>query len=584
MLVLDQVTESWQNQRDVLQSLSESVQQLTQQTTSIFDATNPLPSVSVLKKAIEQAEELFDAEWGGFGRPPKFPMSVRLQFLMRMYLRIPDKRISDMVEKTLQSMAWGGLYDHLGGGFARYSTDRQWLIPHFEKMLYDNALLAQTYVEAFLLTKNPTYASIAKETLHYVLNRMENKELGGFYSAEDADSEGKEGKFYVWTNAQLQSLLTAEEFELVRAVYGVTRDGNFEHGTTHLSLQKNYKWEDKQQPLLRSAHEKLFRAREQRIHPLRDDKQLVSWNALMIKAMATAAQAFNEEHERDDKKAFLEAAQRAARFIRDKLYNSETGTLYRRYIDGDVRYEGTLDDYAYLISALLTLYQTDWNASWLKWAIELQRYQDDFFWDKASSSSSSQQQTEQGGYFFTPDNMDESLPLIARTKEFTDGSIPNPNSVSILNLLKLNAFTYRVEYKRKAHHILRLIQPALNAAPAYFSQSLLAIDFALSSGQLAIVLPSTEASEETEEQKAEMISALRRLYLPNVVIAIGREAVANEGTREEEVFVPPLLQGKTALNGRVTAYFCEGYTCKRPVQNGDELTQQLLEHKRAHRF
>ncbi|MDO8644678.1 MAG: thioredoxin domain-containing protein, partial [bacterium] len=388
----------------------------------------------ILEESLHSFEDTFDSSFGGFGRAPKFPKSVDCSLLLRLHQRFKDvgaihESPLQMVTLTLDKMARGGIYDHLGGGFARYSTDNRWLVPHFEKMLYDNALLTWTYLEAFQVTGNERFASVARETLDYVLRDMTHPE-GGFYSAEDADSQREEGKFYVWNEAELKSLLIPEEFDLFKKVYQVTPEGNFvEHGkpnhhTTILSLSEGYDWKIKEDPLLKSAHQKLFAARKKRIHPHKDDKVLTEWNGLMIAAMAKGYQVLGDEK-------YLQASQHAAEFIKKNL--SPSGGLLRRFRDNHAAIPAFASDYAFLIHGLIELYQSDFNPDWLQWAKELQETQDKLFWD-----------SKDGGYFFSEESAQD---LIVRTKETHDGATPSGNSVSLLNLLRLNAFGFNFSEK-----------------------------------------------------------------------------------------------------------------------------------------
>ena len=368
----------------------------------------------ILRSAYDQFVADFDPQFGGFSKAPKFPPSMSLQILLRMHHRARDPKALEIVEKTLDRMGRGGIYDHLGGGFHRYSTDNQWLVPHFEKMLYDNALLAWTYLEAYQITGKRMYSDIVRGILDYVLSEMTNSQ-GGFYSAQDAGGIGEEGIFYVWSASELKQHLTSEELALFEKVYGVTEAGNFEGGHNVLALQDEYNWEIKEHPLIESAHHKLMMARRQRSAPLKDDKILTAWNGLMIAAMAKAYQVLGEE-------IYLQAAQQGARFLKQNLMKN--GKLLRRYRGGEVAFSGYLGDYAYLIAGLLALYEADFDPAWANWARDLQAKQHEIFWDD-----------QLGAYYYS---RADDPNLIRRSVDFNDGALPNSNAVSALNLLKLH--------------------------------------------------------------------------------------------------------------------------------------------------
>ena len=350
---------------------------------------------------------------------------MSLQILLRMHHRTRDQQPLKLVEKTLDRMGRGGIYDHLGGGFHRYSTDERWLVPHFEKMLYDNALLAWTYLEAYQITGNRMYNDIVHGILNYVLREMTDGQ-GGFYSAQDAGGIGEEGIFYVWSVSELKQHLTSEELALFKQVYGITESGNFEGGHNVLALQDEYNWEIKEHPLIESAHYKLMMARRQRSAPLKDDKILTAWNGLMIAAMAKAYQVLGEE-------TYLQAAQQAARFLKQSLMKN--GRLLRRYRGGEVTFSGYLDDYAYLIAGLLALYEADFDPAWANWARDLQAKQNEIFWDK-----------QLGAYYYS---RADDPNLIRRSVSLNDRTLPNSNAVSALNLLKLHDLTFQPSYQEK---------------------------------------------------------------------------------------------------------------------------------------
>jgi uncharacterized protein YyaL (SSP411 family) len=482
----------------------------------------------------------FDKRWGGFGMAPKFPHTMQLATLLRIHRRSGENQALEMVTLTLDKMARGGIYDHLGGGFARYSTDPQWLVPHFEKMLYDNALMARIYLETYQVTGQKMFASVAREVLDYVLRDM-NHPGGGFYSAEDADSEGEEGKFYVWKEEELKGALTPEEFELFNKIYGVTQEGNFEHRTNILSLQWGYGWGDKENSLLLSAQKKLFDVREKRIHPHKDDKILTSWNGLMISAMALGYQVLGDER-------YLKAAHEAADFLRKNLYRDQK--LLARYRDGEGRFAAYLDDYAYLIQGLLDLYESDFDPEILKWALALQAKQKELFWDPVG-----------GGYFFS-DGSDPSL--LVRGKEGNDGAIPNGNAVSTLNLLRLSDLSLEPSYREDALAIFNTFSKTLNEYPHIFSQMLIAYDYSTDRSKEIAVISPTQDSEA-----ALFLKDLRGQFVPNVALAW-----AEPGKN-----FPKLVGEKTLLNAKATFYVCEEQTCKKPTNDRQEALEQVKDFK-----
>lgn len=526
--ILTKLAESWKTDRSQINKVSENIYK-TLQNIHTLKAGDVELNDTILKTAYDKYVKRFDFKDGGFGKQPKFPPTMRLKVLLRIYNRTGNRKALSMVEKTLDKMARGGMYDHLGGGFHRYSTDKVWLVPHFEKMLYDNASLSQIYLETYQITKKPFYAAVVKETLDYILRDMTGSD-GGFYSAEDADSEGEEGKFYVWKNSELKKLLSPNEYMIFQKVYGTTDKGNFEHGKNILNLQKKYSWAIKKDAKIKSAQKKLFPVREKRIHPYKDDKVVTSWNGLMIASMAKAYQVL-----RADK--YLKAAQKAALFIKKNLY--QDGKLYRRYREGEKRFHGTLDDYAYLIQGLLTLYQADYNPEWIRWAVELQKTQDDLMWDEKG-----------GGYFFSEKGVKN---LLVRTKEYSDGARPNGNGVAALNLLELYGLTLNKSYKEKAVKVFQAAGNRLAKYPPSYSQLVIALDYYLDDAKEVAVVGS-KSSKDTDQ----ILSYLQKTFLPNQVTAYSTP------DKTDEV---PILNKKTERKGKTTVYVCEDFICKAPTTN-----------------
>lgn len=522
---------AWEKEPEKVQAIGREVRKFIDSRPKISSG-NIVLDEEIFKKTYRGFSKTFDPETGGFGRAPKFPPNMKLKVLLRIARRTGNKHALEMVESTLKHMARGGIHDHVGGGFHRYSTDRVWLVPHFEKMLYDQASLSMVYLEAFQATGNEFYESVARGILDYVLRDMTAKS-GGFFSAEDADSAGREGAFYVWSLDELKKILTAKELDHVVKIYGVTAEGNFgdgEKGENILNLREKFPWKVKNGPLAKSLQRKLFAVREKRVHPFKDDKILTAWNGLMIASMAKAYQVLGDPR-------YLAAAQGAARFIKDHLYRKKA--LIRRYRLGEAMHPASLDDYAYLIQSLLTLYEADFDEGWIQWARRLQETQDRRFWD-----------AEAGGYFLGAKNGNH---LLARKKEFADGARPNSNAVSVLNLLRLYDFTFDKEYEKKAKKVLAVVANPLSRFPGAFSQMLIALDYYLDrSKEIAVLGPRDSADKKA------ILQMLRTRFIPNKVLAY---SPPNAKT------LLPILEDKMTAKGKTTVFVCENNVCKYPTGN-----------------
>ncbi len=533
---------------------------------------------TILDGAADACLQAHDDEFGGFGRAPKFPQPMTLDFLMRYYHSTKKPEVLTAVHKTLRAMAQGGMYDQVGGGFHRYSTDSVWLVPHFEKMLYDNALLARTYLDAFKLTGEPFYKRVASQTLDYVLREMTDPS-GGFYSTQDADSEGEEGKFFLWTPAELEEVLGPDDAALVGAYYGVSDAGNFE-GSNILNVPVSTEgflkgekppaagqsraglsaadtlalWErvraragapsgasdvETFEAFLDDARARLYAAREQRVHPARDEKVLTAWNGLMLRAFAEAALAFDSD-------TYREAAVHNAEFLLGQMRRGSR--LLRTWKQGEARLNGYLEDYALLIDGLIAVHAATAEPRYLRSAVELADEMIALFWDE----------TVQG--FFDTGSDHESL--IVRPRDFFDNATPSGASVAIDVLLRLAAVTGKDEYEERATICLRTLTPFVEDAPTAFGRLLAALEFYLARSQeLAVIHPNNPL-----EARA-IIDPVRLLYAPNLVL-VG----AAEG---EGADVSPLLQDRPALNGLPTAYVCERYVCQAPTTDPNELLRQL---------
>lgn len=546
--VLLSVAEAWKNQKEELLESASSITDFLQKKTEL-DSSSKL-SAELLEKAFEEYAERFDAVYGGFGSGTKFPSPHNLSFLLRYYHRTKEPKALEMVEKTLQKMAYGGIHDHIGGGFHRYSTEARWLVPHFEKMLYDQATLSKAYLEAYQITKKPLYAEVAEDIFKYVLRDMTDKQ-GGFYSAEDADSEGKEGKFYVWRPEEVKKILGEKDGENFNSFYGVSDLGNFEHKTSILNIttpleefaKKNDIQLSKLKQTLDKGKEKLFSERGKRVHPHKDDKILTDWNGLMIASLACGYQVLGD-------KTYLMAAQKAADFILNTL--QKEGKLLKRYRKGEASIPGYLDDYAFFIAGLIDLYEASFEVKYLKEAIRLIQDMLELFWD-----------TENAGFYFSGKNNEK---LISKTKEIYDGAIPSGNSMAALDLLRIGRLTMNTDWEKKASDMLQAFAGSLQKQPTAYAQMLSAVDFYLGPAK-EIVLAGNLNSPET----AEMLKTINQRFLPNKVLAFHGDGPAGE---ELEKLIP-FSEGFKMQGGKTTAYVCENYVCQRPVNEIKQLAKLL---------
>lgn len=525
--ILERVLDAWTNRRpDLLRSATELTDFIRKKSATI--AENLPSEKEIFPLALQELKSKFDQRHGAFGTKPKFPPSMTLHLLLRINRRSGDVEALRMVRKTLDSMARGGIFDQIGGGFHRYSVDEKWLVPHFEKMLYDNALLSSLYLDAFQVTNDPAYAEVARNTLDYLIREMRDPQ-GGFYSAQDAGEVGREGEYYVWSADELRSILTPDELQRTTEVFGVSAQGNFEHGNNILHLQGGQSWAAKQG--LSKISLKLLKQRETRKKPHLDDKVLTSWNGLTIHAFAKAANVLLDQK-------YLEAAEECANFL--KLNLDRERKLKRRYRDSESAYDATLEDYAYLIQGLISLFECRSELSWLDWAIDLQQRQDQTLWDK-----------NKGGYFFA-DPVDQSL--IVAKKDFEDGAIPSANSISALNLLKLHSFTGDASMKEKAGEILRYALNDYHRYPQLLASALSAFDYYAGPAKEVIVVGNSTSTSQFKE-------FLRSHFLPNQV------AVFCEAGDDILLEKLPLLRGKMALQGETTFYICESQSCHAPTND-----------------
>ncbi len=507
--------------------------------------------LDTLKKGYDQLAQAFDPKWGGFGSAPKFPTPHNLTFLLRWHRRNGEANALHMVEKTLDNMRYGGIFDHIGYGFCRYSVDERWLVPHFEKMLYDQAMLTMAYTEAHQATGEARHGKVATEILTYVLRDMTAPQ-GGFYTAEDADSEGEEGLFYVWTPTEIQEHLGKDLSDLFCRFYDVGPHGNFEDGRSILhtriplvnfAAQENIEVAELQN-LFEEARERLFVAREKRVHPLKDDKILTSWNGLMIAAMAKAYQALGDQ-------AYVDAAAGAASFISNNL-KKDGHRLFRRYRDGDVAYPGYLDDYSNFVWGLIELYEATFETSYLEEAINLNHTMIDLFWDETY-----------GGFFYS--GKDNEV-LIKQSKEIYDGAIPSSNSVAALNLVRLGHLTGDRDLANRAEQLTGTFAKRIKAYPSAYTQFLAALDFIIGPSHEIVIVES-----QNGKSSQSMVEAIHRQFVPNKVLLL-RPA---DGQRDRIATLAPFTKELESQGDSPAVHICEQQSCQKTVTEVDQIEEAL---------
>jgi uncharacterized protein YyaL (SSP411 family) len=553
MELIPHVSDLWKKQRNEMESLGDQIISSLSEVSIKGDELNE----DTLHNAYEQLFGIFDEQHGGFGNAPKFPSPHNLNFLLRYWKRTGDNMALHMVVETLKAMRRGGIYDHIGFGFHRYATDSRWLVPHFEKMLYDQALLAMAYIEGYQATGTKEFKDTVKEVFTYVLRDMTDQ-LGGFYSAQDADSEGVEGKFYVWTLEEIQGVL-GKNADLAVKIFNIASDGNYSDEVSGKGTGKNIPYlkksipelalefemqEDEFKHHLGSARQKLFTAREKRIPPGKDDKILTDWNGLMIAALAKGARVFNEPE-------YGTAATKAADFILTKMRRQEEG-LYHRYRDGESAVPAFLDDYAFFVWGLLELYETTFNVSYLKIALELTEFQLKHFWDEGN-----------GGFFFTSDE-DTEMPF--RKKEFYDGAVPAGNSIAMQNLLRLGRMTGNPEFEKKAMENGLAFSGKVSTSPAGYTMLMQALDF--------VIGPSSEvviAGNPNEEDTKAMLEALRHAFIPNMVVIFH----PTDEEFPEITNIAGFVGDLKSIEGKATAYVCQNYACKLPTNDKETMLELL---------
>jgi uncharacterized protein YyaL (SSP411 family) len=532
--LLQNIADAYRTRRN---DINENAQNLRQHLNQRMQSQKGFGSVGVdvLETAAQALGSRFDSSEGGFGKAPKFPPSMSIDFLLRYHHRTGHTRSLEMVTLTLDKMAYGGMYDQAGGGFHRYSTDERWLVPHFEKMLYDNALLARAYLDGYRVTGKPLYKRITEEVLDFVVRETRDSN-GGFYSTQDADSEGVEGKFYVWERNEFEKVVGEPDAELLARYFNVSDYGNWEHQNIlnvprppELFCKLEKISEQELESKVAAALPKLYAEREKRIHPGRDEKILTDWNGLALRAFADAAAFLG----RDD---YRKVAEANATFIFDKLWDGQR--LLHSYKDGRARFNAYLDDYANVADGLLSLYQLTFDEQWLKRAESLAEIIINRFGDE-----------QQGGFYFTASGHEE---LIARTKDFFDNATPSGNSVAADVLLRLSALLGRDDFRKQAEQVFVAVENHLGQYASGFGRMLVAVDFSIGPSSEIALVGGTDP----------FVAAYRKRYLPRTVIAAGTSDIA-------------LLRDRKPLGGLPTAYVCENLSCKQPVNDLGEFEKLL---------
>ncbi len=549
--ILLRISDLWRDQqKEVIsgaESLTQSINQLNSNEPAQFE-----PGLELWQKAVLLLSNMYDEKNGGFGRAPKFPRPMDLSFLLRYYFYTNDRKILGMVEKTLRSLANGGIFDQLGGGFHRYATDEKWLVPHFEKMLYDNALLPIVYLETSQITGETFYKEIAEGTLDFVLDEMADAD-GGFYSSLDADSEGVEGKYYVWSKEEIDFLLDKKSAEVFCAVFGVREKGNWNGKTILRRKMSNEEAAERAgisgngvEKILKQAKKKLLQNREKRIKPFIDDKIITAWNGLMIIALCKGNQILG-------KKSYAEAARKAADFLLEKMFVD--GELFRIFSRGKVQQHGYLTDYALLSSALIELYATTFEIRYLLSAIEINDLCIEKFWDQKSQS-----------FYFTPHDQKN---LLFRTRNEFDNVIPAGNSVAVHNLFRLYQFTGKKEYQDIAYKAILAVGDQVNRSPAGFP-FLLSVSDAVWANPKEIII----SGDRKNSLFGEFVSSINKHYFPNKIVGWADNELKKTAPEAARWLI---FQGK--FQDTVEVYICENYSCHSPVKSVEELGEFFNSHR-----
>jgi uncharacterized protein YyaL (SSP411 family) len=543
--LLQKVVEIWKENKDKVISLAEQI------TSEIKEALEKVEKGNIIDETIftlayKELEENFDPEYGGFGEAPKFPTPHNLMFLLRYWKRTGNAKAIDMVEQTLKGMWLGGIYDQIGFGFHRYSTDRKWLVPHFEKMLYDQALISLACIETYQATGKEKCAVLCSEVFSYVIDNLTNTD-GGFFSAEDADSEGEEGKFYLWEYSELEKILNQSELNFVIENFNIRKDGNYIDELKRSRTGKNIfhlssELEGEKRKIWESIRLKLLKHRNNRIRPLKDDKILTDWNGLTISSLAKGYLTFGVED-------YIKIAEKSANFILKNMLTND-GKLLHRFRDGEAKINGHLDDYAFLAWGLIELYEATFKTNYLKKAIELTNKMIELFWD------------ENNGGFFLSENED----VLFKQKEIYDGAIPSGNSVALLVLIKLSKITGRSDLNELTFKLVETFSGTVSKHPSAYTFFLSAFDFLIGpSFEIIIVGKSSDD-----------ISKIRKLlnskFIPNKIL------LYKPTDREDEInLIAPFLTHYKEIDGKTTIYICTNYECKQPVTSVEEMMRLIDE-------
>ena len=564
--ILTRIAEAWDKDRDRIITSADGVIEQLRRATSVAPGPDVDLERELLDRAYRQIKSSYDSRYGGFGGAPKFPRPSAPDFLLRYHARTGTRDALDMTLHTLRKMAGGGMHDHIGGGFHRYSVDERWHVPHFEKMLYDQAQLACTYLDVYQITRDPYFPRVARDILDYVKRDMTG-EHGQFYSAEDADSgipgnpdEHAEGAFYVWGHDEIVDVLGEQLADIFSFHYGIEKSGNVRDDPHGEFRRKNilyiahsvdetatrfHESPDRIVRLLAEARNKLFAKRKERPRPHLDDKTITAWNGLMISAFTRAYQVLGEQE-------YLEAAKTAAGFIRDRLHDEQRGILLRRWRGGEAAIDGYLDDYAFLIRGLLDLYEASFESERLTWAIALQKKQDNLFWDERA-----------GGYFSTTGE-DENVLL--RMKNSYDGAEPSANSISVLNLLRLAQMTDDAQYREKADKTLAAFAGQLTRAPHAMPQMMAAFDYHLDKPK-QIIIAGDPAAPDTQR----LLHQVHARFIPNKILMLADGAGNQRTLARHFAFIDSIQR----VDGQATAYVCENNVCKLPTTDPAQLAKQL---------
>lgn len=538
--ILNKIANMWRTKKNSVIDTSQNI------ITALDDAAlaqkKEKVNLDTVHEAFNNFSEIFDSNYGGFGKAPKFPTPTNLLYLLRYHNAYRNNTALIMVEKTLESMYKGGIFDHIGFGFSRYSTDQKWLVPHFEKMLYDNAQLALAYLEVYQITKRELYKEIAEEIFTYILRDMTSPG-GGFYSAEDADSEGEEGKFYLWAFEEICSVL-GEDAEVFCRYYDISPGGNFEDKNipnlidTAIEKIEN---DNQLKARLKSIRQMLFNYRKNRIHPHKDDKILTSWNGLMIAALAYGGRVLNNEE-------YTAAAEAASNFIFDKLIR-EDGRLLARYRDGEAAFPAYLEDYAFLVWGLLELYETTFKPEYLNKATALTEDMIKYFWDEKDE-----------GFFIYGNDSEQ---LILRPKISYDSALPSGSAVAALNMLRLGGITGNIELVEKARIQIDVFGSKIKGNPASHTFFLMALMFdSLSVREIVI------AGDKNDDKTREVLKEINKRFLPYTL------TVLNDGNKELNKLIP-FIEDQKRVNNKTTVYICENFTCREPIFDIEKLNEIL---------